>query len=149
MRLVLVLALALAVAAALAAPSAAEAVPGKPGYVVVAHPGVAADAIKRADLSSLFLKKVTRWPDGTDVVTVQPREESDARAQFCLDVHKRSLATVKAHWNRKIFSGREVPPVEKPSDDEVVAFVRTHPGAIGYVGPAASTAGVKVLVVND
>jgi ABC-type phosphate transport system substrate-binding protein len=148
MRHVLVLALALS--AAIAAPSAEAAPPsGKPGYVVVAHPGVAADAIARADLSSLFLKKVTRWPDGTDVVPVQPREDSEARAQFCLDVHKRSLATVKAHWNRKIFSGREVPPVEKASDDEVVAFVRGHPGAIGYVSPAAATAGVKVLPVKD
>ena len=147
MRHVLLIALALSAAIA---PSAEAAPPsGKPGYVVVAHPGVATDAIGHSDLSNLFLKKVTRWPDGTDVIPVQPREDSDARAQFCLDVHKRSLATVKAHWNRKIFSGREVPPVEKPSDDEVVAFVRTHPGAIGYVGPGAGTAGVKVLAVKD
>ena len=56
---------------------------------------------------------------------------------------------MKSYWQKMIFSGRDVPPPEKGSPDEVVAFVRSHGGGIGYV-PAGTVlgAGVKVLVVK-
>ena len=36
----------------------------------------------------------------------------------------------------------------RASDDEVLAFVRATPGAIGYVSAGASTSGVKVITVR-
>jgi ABC-type phosphate transport system substrate-binding protein len=36
----------------------------------------------------------------------------------------------------------------QPGDDDVVAFVKGNPGAIGYVSAGASTAGVKVIDVK-
>jgi hypothetical protein len=52
-------------------------------------------------------------------------------------------------WRQQIFSGRNVPPVEKASDSEVLEFVRSNPGAIGYVSSSTSPApDVKVVVVN-
>jgi len=42
-----------------------------------------------------------------------------------------------------------VPPPEKASDDEVLAFVRANPGGIGYVSSGAQVgAGIKVLEVT-
>jgi ABC-type phosphate transport system substrate-binding protein len=121
-----------------------------PRFAVIVHPSNAAQSITRKHLSDLFLKKVTRWSDGAGVHPVEPPERSLARAYFLSDVmNGRSAFAMKLFWNRRVLSGREVPPVEKASDDEVVAYVRATPGAIGYVLAATPAAGVKVLALTD
>ena len=60
-----------------------------------------------------------------------------------------SVQMIAEFWRQQIFSGRNVPPVEKASDAEVLDFVRGNPGAIGYVSASTSLApDVKVVTVN-
>lgn len=127
----------------LAAPAAAE------DFKVVANRDVATDSVSRDQLSQIFLKNVTRWPNGRPIQPVELRGDAPARARFAEQVHGKSMAALRSYWNKLIFSGREVPPLEKPSDDDVVSFVRANDGAIGVVSPSAATAGVKVLRVTD
>ena len=47
------------------------------------------------------------------------------------------IVEVQVYWQRKIGSGLVPPPV-KTSDEEIVAFVASTPGAIGYVSPGMS-----------
>lgn len=136
------------VAIALLAPAAAARAE-EPGYQVIVHPASQVSAFSRRELTDLFLKRTTVWPTGGAVHPVEPPEESEARARFAAHALGKSPAVLKAYWNKLIFAGREVPPVEKRSDDEVVAFVRATPGAVGYVSPNAPVAGVKVVKVKD
>ena len=88
------------------------------------------------------------WPGGQSAEAVDLAEGSSVRAAFSEAVHGKGVEPVKAYWLREIYSGRKVPPPEVGSDQEVLDFVRTHPGGIGYV--AAGTPlpeGVKALVV--
>jgi hypothetical protein len=39
---------------------------------------------------------------------------------------------VRAHWTRRIGSGKWPPPT-RPTDAEVISFVAEHPGSVGYV----------------
>jgi ABC-type phosphate transport system substrate-binding protein len=119
-------------------------------FTVIVHPSNTSPSITRKQLADLFLKKVTRWSDGVTAHPVEPPEGSLARAYFLSDVMGgRSAFAMKVFWNRRVLSGREVPPIEKPSDEEVVAFVRATPGAVGYVLAATPTTRVKVLRVTD
>ena len=133
-------ALAALAAALLLAPPAAAA----EDFKVIVHPQNPAAEIGREELSRLFLKRTTRWPDGTPAEPVDSADEP-LRARFAEAVHGKRLAAVRAYWNQQIFSGREVPPLERAGDAEVVAWVREHRGAVGYVSPAADVAGVKIL----
>ena len=54
---------------------------------------------------------------------------------------------VKAYWQQMIFSGREVPPPEKASAKDVVAFVSANRGGVGYV-PAGTPLGEGVKTVD-
>jgi ABC-type phosphate transport system substrate-binding protein len=83
-----------------------------------------------------------------DVVTKLFLKRSSARAAFSKSVLGRGVAAVESYWQQQIFSGKDVPPPTKASDDEVVAFVKANAGAIGYVSAGASTAGVKVIEVK-
>lgn len=135
------LAVLLAVSPVLASPA------GDAAFVVVAHPSVEVGRLSREQLSRLFLKKDTRWPGGDGVLVVEPADPA-VRKAFAARVHGKSLGALRSYWNQMIFGGRDVPPVEKPSDQAVLDFVREHPGAVGYASPAAATAGVRVLSVD-
>ena len=76
-------------------------------------------------------------------------ESAPAREAFSTAVHHKPVKAVRAYWQQQIFSGRDVPPPEKTSDEQVIAFVRATPGAIGYVSAAAPlTGGVRRVQVG-
>jgi ABC-type phosphate transport system substrate-binding protein len=135
--------LALLTALAGAAPARAADQP----FLVVAHPAIQVTELSRAHLSRLFLKKSTQWSDGSAVRPVEPLQPG-LRQAFARQVHERSLADLAAYWNALIFSGRELPPLEKSNDADVVSYVRATPGAIGYVSAGADTTGVQVVGVG-
>jgi ABC-type phosphate transport system substrate-binding protein len=127
---------------AFAAPLQAQA------FKVVAHEGVS-DAELSADvLSKIFLKQSPKFPSGVAAKPVDLKKDSPVRAQFSTAVVGRPVTAVETYWQQQIFAGKEVPPPAKASDDEVLAFVRSTPGAIGYVSAGAATAGVKVITVK-
>jgi ABC-type phosphate transport system substrate-binding protein len=119
------------------------------GFRVVVHPSnKAAQGLTRGLVSQLFLKKTTRWADGKRVLPVEPADLS-VREKFARKIHGKSAVAVKSFWNQQIFSGREVPPIEKATDAEVIAYVKANPEAIGYVGSGADVAGVAIIVPKD
>jgi ABC-type phosphate transport system substrate-binding protein len=136
--------------AALALALALPALAAEPdGFRVVTHPSnKAALTLTRAQLSQVFLKKTTRWVDGNRILAVEPSDPG-VRERFARRVHSKSLTAVKSFWNQQIFSGREVPPVEKGSDADVAAYVRANPGAIGYVSAGADVSGLAVITPKE
>lgn len=115
--------------------------------VNVANP---AGSLSRQQAAEYFLKKETHWPEGTSVVPVDQSANSQVRAAFCRAVLGESIPSVQAYWQRQIFSGREVPPVVKSSDRDVIAFVQANRGALGYVSDAAALPpDVKVLRLEE
>lgn len=72
-----------------------------------------------------------------------PVDNSSAQADFVSKVLQMEVVRYNALWTRKAFrEGLTAPPV-KGGDAEVIAFVKSTPGAVGYVG--TSGPGVKVL----
>ena len=128
----------------LAAKPAAE-----PGLRVVVNENNRVSSFSREELSELFLKKTTVWPDGTVVLPVDQFEDSETRAAFNRDIHGKSGGAVRAYWQQRIFSGRDVPPPEKDSDAAVIAFVRRNRGGIGYVMSPAPGPGVRFVPVRS
>ena len=123
------------VVAALAA-GAAQVVSAEAVYRVIVHPQVKGAQIPRAALSSIFLKQAPRWGDGRPVLPVDQSVRSPVRQSFSGDVLQQGMVEVQVYWHRKMAAGVTPPPV-KASDEEIVSFVASTPGAIGYV--SAST----------
>ena len=117
-------------------------------FKVIVNSAVHVDALSKKEVSDLFMKRTPKWSSGTPVVPVDQSDRAAVRDEFSKTIHGKPTAAVKSYWQQQIFSGRDVPPVEKASDSEVVALVRSNPGAIGYVDAAADTSGVKVLTVQ-
>jgi hypothetical protein len=132
----------LVVALATARPAPATA---PPAYRVIVNPANPASAVDRRFVAEAFLKKTTRWSDGTPIRPADQGADRPARQRFSEEVIGRSVAAVKTYWQQAVFSGRDLPPPELDSDDDVVRWVLKHEGAIGYVSGAANVERVKAL----
>jgi ABC-type phosphate transport system substrate-binding protein len=120
-----------------------------PAYRVVVNPANAATVADRRFLQEAFLKKVTRWSDSDVVIRpVDLPPGSPVRRAFSDDVLNRSVDAVKGYWQQRIFSGRDVPPPELDSDEEVIRYVLKYEGAVGYIAGGASPGGSKVVEVR-
>jgi ABC-type phosphate transport system substrate-binding protein len=118
-------------------------------FRVIVHPQVKGSQIPRAVLSAIFLKQALKWGDGRPVVPVDQSVQSAVRRQFSNDVLQQGIVEVQVYWQRKITAGLLPPPV-KTSDKDVVAFVASTPGAIGYVSSSATLPdGVREVAIVD
>ena len=124
---VLVCVLGLALTASLGA-TAESARPFK----VIVNPGVVGRAVPRDVLAQIFLGQVQRWGNGSPISAVDLSSTSPVRQAFSEQILGRSVDAVKHHWLRRISVGQR-PPLSRPSDEAVVAFVAEEPGAVGYV----------------
>jgi ABC-type phosphate transport system substrate-binding protein len=120
-------------------------------FVVIVHPTVAGTQVHRRDLAGLFLKKVTRWGDRSPAQPVDLSGTSPVRQAFSQAVLEMPVATVLQYWQKQMFAAIPVqPPLVKPSDAEVIAFVSHTAGAVGYVSTrAALPPAVKAIAVID
>jgi len=135
--------LAVAAVALLARPAAAQ------GFVVVVNEANPTASLPKAKVAQLFLKQDTKWDSGKTVAPVDLAKGAAAREAFSKAVLGRPLAAVESFWQQQIFAGNDVPPPTRPSDAEVLAFVKGNPNAIGYVAAGTALgAGVKAVAIQ-
>ena len=119
-------------------------------FMIVVNDHNATTTMSRALVSRYFLKKVSRWDSGAVALPVDLPADSPVRDAFSRHVLSKSVSSIRAYWQQQIFSGRDVPPPEKPDDASVLEFVRANPAAIAYVSSVATLpSGVRVLTVTD
>ncbi len=99
---------------------------------MLVHPDRAAFEPDRSLLRALFTLRVTVWPDGQPVrVFVLPD-----RAQLHDEFVRERLGTypyvLRSVWDRKVYTGVGLAPVEVGSEAEMTKRVMSTPGAIGY-----------------
>ncbi|MEM1204641.1 MAG: hypothetical protein AAGN66_15540 [Acidobacteriota bacterium] len=119
------------------------------GYVVIVNSSNATSTLTRDQVSDFLLKKKGKWQSGSAVKPADLDSQSPVRAAMSKAIHGRSVASIKNYWQRQIFSGRDVPPPEMPSDARMVAFVAGSPGGIGYVSSGARLNGVKAVEISE
>ncbi|MEP6835334.1 MAG: hypothetical protein ABJB74_18260 [Gemmatimonas sp.] len=117
-------------------------------FKVIVNSALTANDVTASALSKVFLKQTNKLPDGTSVTAVYQSKNSSARAAFDKEILGKTVAGVETFWQQQIFSGKDVPPAVKNSDEDVVTFVKATPGGIGYVSAGATVTGVKVITVK-
>jgi ABC-type phosphate transport system substrate-binding protein len=118
------------------------------GYKLVVNAANPTQHLTRSEVARIFLKKVGSWPDGHAIAAVDQDRTSEVRKTFSEAVHQKDPDAISAYWQVLVFSGRDVPPKTLKSDAEVLEFVKSHAGAVGYVSSVADADGVRVVTVQ-
>ncbi len=118
-------------------------------FKLVVHSTNSVSSLTQDKTSRLFLKKTTRWDSGDKVLPVDQLKKSSLRETFSQAVHGKDVRSIESYWQTQIFAGRATPPPELASDAEVLDYVRSNAGAIGYVSQNATVGdGVKVVKIS-
>lgn len=115
------------------------------GLLVVASPQVPDDTISLRQLSDIYSMKKLFWANKMPVVPVNREVSSEIREIFSGTVFNLSPPEMGEYWNRLRFQGK-LPPLIQTSDQAVLGFVRSVPGAIGYISANQEPTGVKILL---
>ena len=127
---------------------AEEARTQQASFQVVANPSLEMSTIGKKDLARIFLKQKKAWPNGAAAVPVDQKLSAAVRTEFSTAILRKGAKAVESYWNGQVFAGKASPPQTMGSDVEVLNFVRTTPGAVGYVSASAPTSGVIVLRID-
>ncbi|HEX5050352.1 MAG TPA: hypothetical protein VFZ65_01140 [Planctomycetota bacterium] len=103
------------------------------------------DAAKKL-VKSLFLKDLTRWPDGSLAKPYDREPNSPEHVAFLREVLAMSEAEVARHWLRAKNMNGTTPPREVDTDSMLQKHIARHDGAFGIVKlDAAKAPGVRIL----
>lgn len=114
---------------------------------VIANPGVGAASVSTDELKAIFLGTKASLSDGGHVEPVLSKG-GPAHEAFLKEVLGKTDAALQTYYRSLVFTGKGSMPKTLTSDAEVAAYVAKTKGAIGYVSPGASTAGVKTLEIK-
>jgi ABC-type phosphate transport system substrate-binding protein len=102
-------------------------------------------SLSNAQITDIFLGKVSRFPNGTLAVPIDQKEGSPARDEFYATFASKSPAQVKSLWAKIIFTGRGQPPKAVANSIEVRKLLAANPMAIGYIERSSVDSSVRVL----
>ena len=121
------------------------------GFRVIVNAELTGGAVKRQQVAALFLSGAGRWGStGSKVEIVDQSLTSAVRGAFSRHVLKMEPRSVLNHWKRRIHERKGRPPKVKTSDAEVIEFVASKAGGIGYVSDTVELpTSVRVLEVVE
>jgi hypothetical protein len=82
---------------------------------------------------------------GVSVTPVGNKPGSTVRNRFLQDFLNQDEEKYSAYWTVRRYIGKGVPPAEFASVAEVISYVQSTPGAIGYIDEAELKQGINVI----
>ena len=111
--------------------------------VVNARCGVA--AMTRNEVVNIFFGRSRQFFNGVEAQPVDMSDSHPDRARFYSALIGKDVSDVNAYWSRQVFSGRAQPPAKVGTPEEVLKWVASHPGGIGFLELSKADARVRVV----
>jgi hypothetical protein len=119
--------------------------PAHAGAVLIGNPQTAVGGVDREAARRLLLGETLFWPSGSAVEVLEVRADEPNVEGGYLELTHKTLAQVRAAWNRLVFAGKAEPPVRVGTSAEAKAAVAKRPGAIALVDSSAVDGSVRIL----
>ena len=146
MRITMGLIASLAACSILGSPAAAAS---SPGFAIIVADDVSTHALSRESAAFIFERKRLYWPGGARIQPVNLPAAHALRRLFSLCVLGQEPGAMENYWREMYFHG-VVPPFVLESEQAVVIFVSTTPGAVGYLSSCPPDLNARVvLTIGD
>ena len=115
--------------------------------IVIANNSVPVDSLDRTTISNIYMGNKTKWDNG-ETIRVVMLKKGPTHEMFAREIVGTTPAKLKNLWKKAIFGGTGRPPKIFKTDAEVIEYVASTGGAIGYVDAASSHGEAKVILIN-
>lgn len=106
-------------------------------------------SLTKEQISSFYLGRTTKGPNGNTVVLFNQGDNQPVRDLFYWKLNGKSAAEVRALWTRLVFSGKAQFPKELLNNEEVKKAVTADRNSIGYIDKSSVDASIKVLFLLE
>jgi hypothetical protein len=113
--------------------------------VVVVNVRAGVALMTRNEVTNVFFGRYRQFFNGLEAQPVDLPDTHPDRARFYKALVGKDLSDVNAYWSRQVFSGGMQPPPKVNTADEVLRWVISHPGGIGFVDSSKVDARVRVV----
>lgn len=111
---------------------------------VIVNKGVPEDSVDADTVKAIFLGKKSSWSDGSPIKFVILKSGS-THDVFLKTYVKKTAIQFSTYWKKQVFTGKGTIPKSFDSEGELIAYVASKSGVVGYVSGTADTASVKVV----
>ncbi|MGB1581446.1 MAG: hypothetical protein ACPHER_08055 [Nevskiales bacterium] len=101
----------------------------------------------RTDLRAVFTLRKRLWANGQAIKVYVLPDDAEVHQEFVRSKLHLFPYQLRHIWNRLVFSGTGVAPIELDTEAEVLEAVGSDPSAIGYVNTNSLPATVKEVPV--
>lgn len=89
-----------------------------------------------------------QWPDGT-VISVFVLPDTDAtHHEFTRKILSLFPYQLRRSWDRYVYSGIGIAPIEVENQKEMIEKVGATPGGIGYISKEVTNENIRTLLVK-
>ena len=114
------------------------------GVVVIGHPSLP-NKLDGPTVQKIFTGKVIEV-GGVGVTAVNANLGSAVRNQFLQEFLHQDEDKYTAYWTVRRYIGKGVPPREMKTSADIINFVTSTPGAVGYIDESDVKPGLNVLL---
>ncbi len=111
-------------------------------FAVIVNSSNDRNQMDRREVRGYYLLQTRRWGTHDKVAPVDQEGQSEVRESFLASVLQMNHMGLKRHWIQQQYQNALRPAVVVKGDSEVIAYVATNRGAIGFVR-VRSLEGVK------
>ena len=113
------------------------------GVVVIGHP-----TVKRLDTTTvarIYTGRVIEV-DGVSITAINAHAGTSIRNRFLQVFLNQDEDKFTAYWTVRRYIGKGAPPREMSKSSDIIRFVTSTPGAIGYIDESELRPGLNVLL---
>ncbi|MEH6357635.1 MAG: hypothetical protein V7745_01500 [Pseudomonadales bacterium] len=115
---------------------------------VIAHRGFETEEMTRSMVRAIFSMRLRRVGNGTQITVfvlpdAHPVHRLFTRKTLSLFPHQ-----LRRSWDRYVYSGIGIAPIEVKTEDEMIDRVAITPGSIGYISREVLNENVRTISVR-
>lgn len=117
----------------LGTPPSSPAPPGSDSLTVVVHVAQVKASMRLTDVQVIFRAERCRWPDGTRIVLALMKTSTPTGRLTAQKLYGMTPFELNRFWLGKVFRGEAQAPRSFNSEEALLKFVASTPGAVGVV----------------
>ena len=115
---------------------------------IVGNPDGPPAQLETKELRSIFKAQKQWWDNDTKISIVLLKSSVPISGTIADKVFAMTKNEVKTYWIQIVFRGKAATPKHFDSEDAVIDYIESTPGAIGVVSAETDTGSLKVIQVD-
>lgn len=112
--------------------------------VIIVNKKLTEASVTKTDVKRIYLGRKQKWTDNSPIHPAMLKGGA-VHEDFLNEYIEKTAQTFSLFWKREIVSGTGLPPKSFDTEAELVNFVSTTDGAIGYISTDTPSNSVKVI----